>query len=70
MTDFKPMEAVKFWKSRVKNTMYQSHAGGLNKDQIKFLQSLVVGDKLVLFMNNDDTINMRKTKDQVIPDGE
>lgn len=42
---------VAFWSKESGNLM--SHSKGLDAEQIKFLQELRVGDRLVIFFNRD-----------------
>lgn len=44
--------SIGFWKKSTEN--FLTHSEGLNEEQIKFLQSLKVGDRLILW-NNDST---------------
>ncbi len=39
-----------FWKS-ANGKCYMSHQQGLSKEQISYLQSLQIGDRIVLFVN-------------------
>lgn len=41
---------IGFWKNDKKN--YTTHAQGLSKEQVSFLQGLQIGDRLVLFEND------------------
>lgn len=41
-----------FWQIKDKKSIFMSHSKGLAADQIAFLHSLQVGDKLVLFTND------------------
>lgn len=43
---------INFWKAR--NGAFLSHNRGLTEEQIRFLNTLKVGDRLVVYMNEPD----------------
>lgn len=49
---------VKFWQTSGKN--FITHANGLTLDQIGFLKSLQLGDRLIIFVNEDGTLTLKK----------
>ncbi len=40
-----------FWKN-TSGKCYMSHQQGLSKEQVSYLQSLQIGDRIVLFIND------------------
>lgn len=48
----KSYNRVGFYRYRTGN--YTSHKRGLTEDQIKYLQSLKVGDRLILYVNEGE----------------
>lgn len=49
---------VKFWNT---GRCYISHAKGLTPIQIQYLKGLEAGDKLVVFVEEDGSLNMKKS---------
>lgn len=55
---------IGFWKKESGNIM--NHSKGLSEEQVKFLQSLKVGDRLIVYTNqvaegeNKPTHNLKK----------
>lgn len=49
---------VKFWQTSGKN--FITHGNGLTLDQIGFLKSLQLGERLIIFVNDDGTLTMKK----------
>lgn len=50
MSENKYSHGITMWKKDSGNHM--SHRGGLSEKDVEFLQSLKVGDRLILFQNN------------------
>ena len=52
---------IKFYKSKEKERMFQSHFKGVTQEIIDQLKTIEVGDKLVIFVNDDGTLMLRKS---------
>lgn len=50
---------VKFWVTKHGN--YMSHNEGLTLAQISFLKSLSIGEQLVIFVNEDGSLTLKKS---------
>jgi len=57
---------IKFWP--VGGSHYQSHSGGLTPIQAEFLQGLKAKDRFVIFVNDDGSLTLKKSKLEANPE--
>lgn len=51
---------IKFWTKGSGNLT--SHSGGLSQGQVDFLKGLTVGDRLVMYKENDGSYTLKRFK--------
>lgn len=61
-TNNKKWDSIRFWPNKFNDKMFRSHGTGLTEEQVAILHDLKKGDKMVMFLNNDGTISLKKDK--------